>query len=83
MALAALRGVDAPEVRRGIDMARRFLADSRSADAINWLGLGLMAHGDMPADYTRPAGVECRTLPETSLAMLVGEAQKGRDVLWR
>jgi hypothetical protein len=26
--------------------------------------------------------VESRTLPETSLALLIGEAQKGRDVLW-
>jgi hypothetical protein len=82
MALAALRGVDTPEVRRAVDMAQRFLADSRSADAINWLGLGLMAHGGIPAGYCRPAGVECRTLPETSLAMLIGEVQKGRDVLW-
>jgi hypothetical protein len=41
-----------------------------------------MAHGEMPAGYCRPAGVECRTLPETSLAMLIGEVQKGRDVLW-
>jgi len=82
MALTALRGVDTPEVRRAIGMAHRFLAGSRSADAINWLGLGLMAHGEMPAGYSRPAGVECRTLPETSLAMLIGEVQKGRDVLW-
>jgi hypothetical protein len=82
MALAALHGVNAPEVRRGVDVARGFLAASRSADAINWLGLGLMAHGGMPEDYCRPADVECRTLPETSLAMLVGEVQKGRNVLW-
>jgi len=82
MALAALRGVNAPEVRRGVEVAQRFLAGSRSADAINWLGLGLMAHGGMPADYCRPADVAFRTLPETSLAMLVCEAQKGRDVLW-
>jgi hypothetical protein len=82
MALAALRGVNAPEVRQGIDVARRFLADSHSADAINWLGLGLMAHSEMPEDYCRPAGVECRTLPETSLSMLMVEARKGRDVLW-
>ncbi|HUB83781.1 MAG TPA: prenyltransferase/squalene oxidase repeat-containing protein [Bryobacteraceae bacterium] len=82
MALAALRGVDAPEVRRGIGVARRFLAGSHSADAINWLTLGLMAHGELPGDYTPPAGVECRTLPETSLAMLMTEARKGRDVLW-
>jgi hypothetical protein len=82
MALAALRGVDTPQVRRAIVAARQFLADSHSADAINWLGLGLMAHGEMPAGYCRPAGVACRTLPETSLAMLLGEVQKGRDVLW-
>jgi len=82
MALAALRGVNTPEVRRAIDMAQRFLTESHSADAINWLGLGLMAHGEMPVGYNRPAGVECRTLPERSLAMLIGEVQKGRDVLW-
>jgi hypothetical protein len=82
MALAALRGVDAPQVRRAIGLARDFLAKSHSADAINWLGLGLMAHGGLPEDYCRPEGVECRTLPETSLAMLIGEVRKGRDVLW-
>lgn len=82
MALAALRGVDGPEVRRAIAAAQGFLADSHSADAINWLGLGLMAHGGMPVGYCRPAGVASRTLPETSLAMLMGEVQKGRDVLW-
>jgi len=82
MALAALRGVDTPEVQRAIDMARRFLTECRSADALNWLHLGLMAHGGMPAGYCRPAGVEGRTLPETSLEMLVGEVQKGRNILW-
>jgi len=82
MALAGLRGVHTPEVQRAIDKARSFLADSRSADAINWLRLGLMAHGGVPSGYDCPAGVECRTLPETSLALLIGEVQKGRDVLW-
>jgi hypothetical protein len=82
MALAALGGVDAPEVRRSVDVARRFLAECRSADALNWLRLGLLAHGGMPAGWCRPAGVECRTLPEMSLDALVGEAQKGRNILW-
>jgi len=82
MALAALRGVDVPEVRCSLEVARGFLAVSHSADALNWLGLGLLAHGGMPDGYSRPAGVACRTLPETSLAMLLGEVQKGRDVLW-
>jgi len=82
MALAALGGVDDVQVPRAIGRAQRFLTDSRSADAINWLRLGLMAHGELPAGYCPPAGVACRTLPETSLAMLIGEVQKGRDVLW-
>jgi hypothetical protein len=82
MALAALRGVDSPQVRRGIAAAQRFLADSHSADAINWLRLGLTAHGEMPSDYSRPDGVACRTVPETSLALLLGEGEKGRNVLW-
>jgi hypothetical protein len=82
MALAALRGVDTPEIRRAIDVALRFLSECRSADALNWLCLGLMAHGAMPRDYCRPAGVECRTLPETSLELLVGEVRKGQDILW-
>jgi hypothetical protein len=82
MALAALRGVDTPQVRRAVDKARTFLSDCRSADALNWLSLGLWAHGGVPAGYCRPAGVECRTLPETSLQLLVGELQKGRDLFW-
>jgi hypothetical protein len=82
MALAALRGVDAPQVRRALEVARHFLAECRSADALNWLHLGLMAHGGMPAGYCRPADVECRTLPETSLEMLVSEVQRGRSFLW-
>jgi hypothetical protein len=81
-ALAALRGVDTPEVRRAVQTAQGFLASCRSADAINWLCLGLIAHGGLPAGYYRPAGVECRTLTETSLELLICEVQKGRDVLW-
>jgi len=82
MALAALGGVDTPEVRRSIDVARRFLAECRSADALNWLRLGLLAHGGMPAGYCRPKAVECRAIHEMSLDVLVGEAQKGRNILW-
>jgi hypothetical protein len=82
IALAALRGVDTPDVRRAVDKALVFLSDCRSADALNWLHLGLLAHGGMPVGYCRPAGVECRTLPESSLQILVGEVQKGRNLLW-
>jgi hypothetical protein len=79
MALAALRGVRSPATERGLAVARRFLGECRSADALNWLRLGLLAHGQLPAGYCRPEGIENRTLPDTSLGLLVAEAEKGRD----
>jgi hypothetical protein len=79
MALAALRGVRSAETERGLAVARRFLGECRSADALNWLRLGLLAHGQLPAGYCHPAGIENRTLPDTSLGLLVAEAEKGRD----
>jgi len=72
MALAALAGWKSPEVERAITVARQFLADCRSADALNWLRLGLMAHGQLPPDYCAPT-VTCRTTPETALGLLVGQ----------
>ena len=82
MALAALRGVSSPKVDRGLDVAHNFLRVCRSADALNWLRLGLLAHGQLPPDYGPPAEVECRTLPETSLALLVGSKPPGWRLLW-
>jgi Prenyltransferase and squalene oxidase repeat len=82
MALTALRGVDSPEVHRGVGLAQQYLSASHSADELNWLGLGLTAQGGMPAGYSRPAEVECRTIPEMSLAILLEGAQQGRDMLW-
>ena len=79
MALAALRGVRSPGTERSLAVARRFLGECRSADALNWLRLGLLAHGQLPAGYCHPVGVENRTLPDTSLGLLVAEAEKGRD----
>jgi hypothetical protein len=70
MALAALGGVKSPKVDRALAVALQFLAECRSADALNWLRLGLMAHGRMPPDY-RPAAVKYRTTPETALELLV------------
>ena len=80
MALAALRGFEAPEVQMGIGVARRFLADCRSADALNWLRLGLAAHGQLPAGFCSPADVPRRTIPETSLDLLVSAADGGRHL---
>jgi hypothetical protein len=80
MALAALRGVKCPATAKGLDVARRFLDETRSADALNWLRLGLTAHGHLPVGYCLPADVACRTLIETSLDMLL--AHNGRELFW-
>jgi hypothetical protein len=79
MALAALRGVRSPATERGLAVAQRFLGECRSADALNWLRLGLLAHGQLPMGYCHPLEVADRTLPDTSLGLLVAEAEKGRD----
>jgi Prenyltransferase and squalene oxidase repeat len=81
VALAAIRGVHSPATDRAIATAQRFLTECRSADALNWLRLGLLAHGRLPADFTPPA-LAFRTLTETSIDMLVGETQRGKEVLW-
>jgi len=76
MALAGLGGVKSPKLDRALQVARQFLAQCRSADALNWLRLGLMAHAQMPADYCAPAEVAYRTTPETALGLLLA-AGKG------
>lgn len=82
LALAALRGVQAPELSLAIPVAQEFLANCRSADALNWLRLGLMAHGQLPPDFSPTVPMKYRTTPETSLNLLVTEAQQGRGVFW-
>ncbi len=82
MALAALRGVRCRETEQALNVADRFLSDCRSADALNWLRIGLRVHGRLPDGYSPPAQVTCRTLPETSLDMLVAGARRGTDFFW-
>jgi len=82
IALAALRGVRSGQTQKGLEVARKFLTESRSADALNWLRLGLIAHNQLPASYCRPADVACRTLIETSVDMLVAGTPNGRDLFW-
>lgn len=84
MALAALRGVTSPKVDRALKTAKSFLDECRSADALNWLRLGLLAHHQLPEGFSPPS-LQCRTLPEASLAMIIVVAQKGGaegDVFW-
>jgi hypothetical protein len=82
MALAALRGVRCQETEHALNVADRFLSECRSADALNWLRIGLMAHGRLPAGYCPPLQLPCRTLPETSLDMLVAGTEKGAGIFW-
>jgi hypothetical protein len=76
MALAALRGVRAPQVERAIAVARQFLTECRSADAQNWLRLGLLAQGYLPAGYCRPQDLSFRTVPEISIDLLMNSPGK-------
>jgi hypothetical protein len=82
MALAALRGISGREVSRSLRIGRQFLAECRSVDAQNWLRLGLAAHGELPPGYCRPAGNLARTIPESSLDLLAGDAAAGRTPFW-
>ncbi len=81
MALAALRGVRSAATKNAIEVAEKFLGECRSADALNWLRIGLMAHGRLPGGYNPPVALTCRTLPETSLDWLLGRTQQaGREL---
>jgi hypothetical protein len=76
MALAALRGRKHPKIDRGIEVALRFLGECRSADALNWLRVGLSAHNQLPPGFSPPTDLAQHTIPETSLAVLVDSAQR-------
>ncbi len=82
LALAAMRGVRSPIVDQAIAAAKRFLAECRSADALNWLRLGLRAHGELPPGYCTPSGVEYRTTPDQSLDLVLTAGDHGREILW-
>jgi prenyltransferase/squalene oxidase-like repeat protein len=82
LALAALRGVRSPQVDLALAAARRFLSECRSADAFNWLRFGLLAHHALPASYDPPTKIERRSVPETSLDLVLAAALRGQDVLW-
>lgn len=81
-ALAALRGCHGRETEQSLAVALRFLEECRSADALNWLRLGLAAHGRMPAGYTPPPGIRYRTVPEVATSILADGAVAGKSVFW-
>jgi hypothetical protein len=82
VALAGLRGCRSALVDRSLAVARGFLGDCRSADALNWLRLGLSAHDALPAGYAAPAEIQFRTVPEIAVNLLVSAAGRGTNVFW-
>jgi hypothetical protein len=82
LALAALRGVRSSRIDLALAAARRFFAECRSADAFNWLRLGLMAHNQLPVNPQEPADLPRRSVPEVSLDLVAAAAIQGKDVLW-
>ena len=46
---------------RSLGVARRFLTQCRSADAFNWLRLGLLAHGQLSPEFCTGTDLACRT----------------------
>jgi hypothetical protein len=68
MALLALGRERSPEMQQALSMGRKFLAETRSADAQNWLRLGLAAQGELPQGYAPPEGIVYRTVPEVALS---------------
>ncbi|PWT99974.1 MAG: hypothetical protein C5B51_25975 [Terriglobia bacterium] len=82
LALAALRGVRSPQVELALTAARRFFTDCRSADAFNWLRLGLMAHEALPEAGPARRDFQCRSVVETSVDLIVARALQGDGVFW-
>ncbi len=82
LVLAALRGAKGPKMERALTVARGLLEGCRSADASNWLRLGLTAQGALPAGYRASRGIAYRTMPDVSLQALAGAAESGRSPLW-
>ena len=82
MALAALRGCTDRRVERSLAVAGRFLAGCRSGEALNWLRLGLSAHGSLPAGFAAPAGIQFRTVPEIAIDLLISAGGQGRGAFW-
>jgi hypothetical protein len=82
MALTALRGVSSPLIERSVLKASAFLRETRSADAINWLRLGLGAHERLPRDFSPPATLVCRNLSEVGLGLLASGERMGKRTFW-
>ena len=79
VALLALAGIDAPEVRKACTLARAQLPACQASEAESWLRLGLLAHGQLPPDAPAPQGLQ-RTTQNAALALLATAAAHGRNI---
>lgn len=79
LALLALGGVRAPQIDRSLPLAAKFAQQCRSADAWNWLRLGLHAQGRFDPSAMPAANLPLRTVPEIALDWIARSALEGRD----
>jgi hypothetical protein len=78
IALLALNGKDTPETRKACQYAQLHLSGCRTSEAESWLRLGLLAHGQLPANS--PAAVRTpRTIQNAALAALAAASAEGRN----
>ena len=82
LALIALRGVQARQIEISVPLALRYLKECRSADAWNWLRLGLLAQGRLPAGAAPAADLRFRSIPEVALNLIAQQAFEGRNPLF-
>jgi hypothetical protein len=78
VALLALSGKDTPAVRKACRWAQGQLPSCRASEAESWLRLGLLAHGQLPANAPLPARPP-RTIQNAALALLASAAATGRN----
>ena len=78
VALLALNGKDTPGVRKACRWAQGQLPGCRASEAESWLRLGLLAHGQLPANAPLPARPP-RTIQNAALALLASAAATGRN----
>lgn len=77
-ALVGLAGSKSPVIPLALKRAEILLSACRSRRAIEWLSLGLLAHGVVPNASTN---YFCRDVVDVSLALMVAAAENGRNPL--
>ena len=78
-ALLALHGTDPAVLAPSFALAKRFAGEVRQASGAAWLRLGLLAHGQLPAEPPAPAK-PCRTLLDAALQFLASRVEPGHNI---